>query len=148
MEGEEKEESADTLSMLMFENSTTTTLSSSPSSPFHPSLHLPLCLSIFLSIPHPLLRFHRCGTRKEGETGRKGRASGGEMRGKEGRVTGWSNVIAPPHPHSLSLFFPVVLFRLPTMSKNKGCKQRDTGGRMKIEEEGGSVFSIHLTMER
>lgn len=127
MEGEEKEESADTLSMLMFENSTTTTLSSSPSSPFHPSLHLPLCLSIFLSIPHPLLRFHRCGTRKEGETGRKGRASGGEMRGKEGRVTGWSNVIAPPHPHSLSFFFQSSSSGSPQCPKTKDASREIQG---------------------
>lgn len=60
------------------------------------------------------------------------------MRGKEGYITGWSNVIS----RSFYFFF-FVLFKLPTMSKNKGCRQEKKGKRyrgMKIEEEGGSVF--------
>lgn len=54
------------------------------------------------------------------------------MRGEEGCITGWSNVI------SCFLCHPSILFKLPTMLKTKDAKKRYRG--LKIEEEGGSVF--------
>lgn len=66
------------------------------------------------------------------------------MRGREGYITGWSYAISP------SLFSS--LFSCPLEAPRNVQKQRmqkkekDSRG-MKIEEEGGSVFSIHLTME-
>lgn len=58
------------------------------------------------------------------------------MRGKEGYITGWSNVI------SRFLCYPSILFKLPTMLKTKHAKKKKKKkfGGMKIEEEGGSVF--------
>lgn len=59
------------------------------------------------------------------------------MRGGEGYITGWSNVI------SRFLCHPSILFKLPTMLKTKDAKKKEEEeryGGMKIEEEGGSVF--------
>lgn len=90
--------------------------------PLPPSIHLFVSPS-FLSISHPL---HFTGAALE--RGRE-RQRGGGMRGKEGCITGWSNVI------SRFLCHPSILFKLPTTLKNKA-----KNGRMKTEEEGGSVF--------
>lgn len=130
MEGEEKEESADTLSMLMFEKL------SRPPHFIPPSIHLFVSPS---SSPSHILFcvFTGAALEKEGErrAERVERAAERDER-KRGTRNRMKQCYRPP-----PLFFPaILLFRLPTMSKNKGCKRRDTGGRMKIEEEAGSVF--------
>lgn len=88
---------------------------SHPSLPI-PSLHPPLCLSISLSIPQPLLHFTGAALEKRERDGRRG----GEMRGREGYITGWSNAMSP--------FFPSLFSRpleaLPQCPKTKDAEKR------------------------